>query len=201
MKNWITSIALVAASSWSFADDIRLSEPAYGGSGCPAGTVSASLAPDAKTLSIIFDQYAVELDPSMSGKTRDRKNCQISIPVHIPQGLSVSILELDFRGYNNLPFGASSKLDISYFLGVGSTRSSARFAKTFTGPKDAEYLVNNAIGVEAIVWSPCGKDVNLRTSTSLTLSNPELMDNAMVTLDSIDVSAGLVYSLQWRTCR
>jgi hypothetical protein len=200
MKNWIASVALIAASSWSFADDIRLSQPDYGGTGCPAGTVAASLAPDAKTLSIIFDQYGVELDPSLSGKTRDRKNCQISIPVHIPQGLSVSVLELDFRGYNNLPYGASSKLDISYFIGVGTTRSSARFAKTFVGPKDDEYLVNNQLQVGAVVWSPCGQSVNLRTTTALTLSNPELMDNAQVTLDSIDVSAGLVYRLQWRTC-
>jgi len=197
MKTWI-AIAAVLVAQTAMADDIRLGNPGYGGTGCPGGTVSATLSPDAKTLSIIFDQYVTEVVPG-AGRTIDRKNCQLAIPVHVPQGMSVSILSMEYRGFNSLPSGARSTLSVQNF--IPGVPGAVRFSKTFMGPQDDEYVVNDSLGLGAIVWSPCGADINLRMSTSVALSSRNRYESALSTLDSIDVDAGLLYHLQWRTCR
>ena len=49
----LLSAALLSLSVVSFAqDDIALGVPGYGGNGCPAGSASVTLSPDAKSLSI-----------------------------------------------------------------------------------------------------------------------------------------------------
>lgn len=106
-KTVLNLIIMIAGLSTvvSYADDIRIGYPGTGGTGCPQGSVSASLSPDRKTISLIFDKYVVEAGRDF-GKRTDRKNCQIALPVHIPQGMSVSVLEMDYRGFNSLPAGA-----------------------------------------------------------------------------------------------
>jgi hypothetical protein len=202
MKKLILATIVMAAASASataLADDIRLGMPGYGGTGCPAGTVSATLSPDAKTLSLIFDQYVAEA--GSTGRSLDRKNCQIAIPVHVPQGYSFSIIEMDYRGFNSLPAGGRSQFNVEYYLAYpNGPISGPRYSKTWVGPLNEDYLVHNALGLEGVVWSPCGTDVNLRTVTSMVAQSNYRREQTMATLDSIDAKAGVVYSLQWRRC-
>lgn len=189
----LASAALLATST--LADDISLGTPGYGGTGCPEGTVSATLSPDKKSLSLLFDQYQVAVGGT-SGKSFDRKSCNIAIPVHVPQGLSVSILQIDFRGFNHLPQQATSQFNVEYFF--AGTRGPT-FKKVFRGLLNEDYLINNELTVQALAWSGCGADVNLRTNSSMrvnTVANRE----AMASIDSQDVRGGIIYQLQWRTC-
>ena len=98
----LSAIALVTSTA-AFADSIQLGNPEYGGTGCPAGTASVSLSPDNSAISILFDQYVVEAG---GAKAFDRKNCNIAVPVHVPQGFSVSVIAIDYRGFVQLPAGA-----------------------------------------------------------------------------------------------
>lgn len=177
------------------ADDISLGIPGYGGTGCPGGSVSATLSPDAKSLSLLFDSYAVEAGGS-TGKSFDRKSCNVAIPVHVPQGLSISILAIDYRGYNNIPSGANSQFSVEYFF-AGSRGPT--FSRRFNGPIDADYLIQNRLTASAIVWSACGADVNLRTNSSIRVTT-RANRQALATVDSEDVSAAIIYQLQWRQC-
>ena len=196
MKKSILLFSAIILSAPVFAHgDISLGEPGYGGTGCPDGTVSVTLSPDQKSLSLLFDQYQVEVGGE-TGKSFDRKSCNIAIPVHVPQGLSVSILKIDFRGFNHLPQSATSQFNVEYFF--AGTRGPA-FQRKFSGPLDEDYLINNELTAQAVVWSGCGADVNLRTNSSMrvkTVSNKE----AMASIDSEDVNAAIVYQLQWRSC-
>ena len=195
MKKSILLFSAMMLSVPAFAADISLGEPGYGGTGCPAGTVSVTLSPDAKSLSLLFDQYQVAVGGD-TGKSFDRKSCNIAIPVRVPQGLSVSVLKIDFRGFNHLPKSATSQFNVEYFF--AGTRGPA-FQRRFNGPLDEDYLINNELTVQAIIWSGCGADVNLRTNSSMrvqTTGNRE----AMASIDSEDVSAGIIYQLQWRSC-
>lgn len=195
MKKLILLASAILLSASAFADDISLGTPGYGGTGCPVGTVSATLSPDAKSLSLLFDQYQVAVGGT-TGKSFDRKSCNIAIPVHVPQGLSVSILKIDFRGFNHLPQAATSQFNVEYFF--AGTRGPV-FQKVFRGALDEDYLINNELTVQAIVWSGCGADVNLRTNSSMrvnTVANKE----AMASIDSEDVRGGIIYRLQWRPC-
>lgn len=178
-------------------DSIQLGYPAYGGNGCPSGTASATLSPDATSLSIIFDQFLTEAGPA-SGRTIDRKSCNIAVPVHVPNGYSISIIAVDYRGYVGLPRSASARLQAEYFF---AGMRGPRFTQDFVGATDRDYTFSNQLGVETLVWSPCGADVNLRVNASMMVRNTNRSLDALATVDSADVSAGMIYHVQMRRCR
>lgn len=192
----LSAFALLASSLSTFAaDTIELGYPAYGGNGCPSGTASAVVSPDGKSLSIIFDQFVTEAGQG-SGRTLDRKSCNIAVPVHVPNGFSISILAVDYRGFVSLPQGASAKLTAEYFF---AGMRGPQFVKDFIGRQDTDYTFNNKLGVQAMVWSPCGADVNLRVNAGMMVRNSGYQ-TAMATVDSADFSAGIIYQVQMRRC-
>ena len=195
IKTLLALAVLALTSSVAMADDISLGVPGYGGSGCPAGSVSATLSPDQKALSLLFDQYQVAAGGT-SGVSFDRKSCNVAIPVHVPQGVSVSVLAVDYRGFNHLPIQGTSQFNVEYFFAGG--RGPA-FRKSFYGPLDSDYLISNKIVAEGLVWSGCGVDVNLRTNSSMRISTNNNAE-ALATIDSEDINAAIIYHLQWRTC-
>lgn len=192
----IATASLLAVSLTAFADDISLGEPAYGGNGCPAGSASATISPDGKALSVIFDSFLTEAGPS-SGKTMDRKSCNIAVPVHIPNGFSISIIAVDYRGFISLPRNASARLQAEYFF---AGMIGPKFVQDFRGRTDEDYTFTNTLGVQAMIWSPCGADVNLRVNASMLLRNTSRED-ALATVDSTDLNAGIIYQVQMKRCR
>ncbi len=198
MKKILAIAALLIGSSvagTAYADDIALGDPSYGGTGCPDGTASATLSPDAKSLSILFDAYFAEAGGS-TNKSFDRKSCNIAIPVHVPQGLSISVLAIDFRGYNNIPTGGKTTFNVEYFFAGVKGPS---YTKNFNGPVDDEYLIQNQLTASAMVWSACGADVNLRTNSAIRVQTKQNKE-ALATVDTQDVKAGIIYQLQWKQC-
>jgi hypothetical protein len=193
LSSLILAMALPAVAT---ADAIQLGDPAYGGTGCPAGSASVSLSPDSSAISILFDQYVVEAGGS---KMFDRKNCNIAVPVHVPQGYSVAVFAIDYRGFVQLPAGARANLSVNYFLagqGRGVTSN-----KSFFGSTSQEYLTTDRLGMDAIVWSPCGADTILRANTSMLVNSNSRREEAMATVDSADIKSGLIYHIQWRSCQ
>ncbi len=176
------------------ADEIKLGYPGYGGNGCPAGSASVTLSPDQTQLSILFDQYIVEAG---GAKTIDRKSCNIAIPVTVPQGWSISLFQVDYRGFNSLPAGARAVMNAEYFF-AGSR--GLRYSTSFYGPQAQDYLIQDGLLAEAIVWSGCGATTNLRVNTSMMVQTNRSREQALSTVDSADVQAGLIYHLKWRRC-
>ncbi len=61
MKRIALLVGLMFAGTASAqAQQITLGQPGYGGTGCPAGSVSVTLSPDQTSLSLLFDGYIVE---------------------------------------------------------------------------------------------------------------------------------------------
>lgn len=189
-------VVLMGASSASagWRDDVRLGRASYGGSGCPNGTAAVALSPDRKSMSILFDEFMVEA----GGRRRTaRKTCNIAIPVHVPQGYSVSVFKIDYRGFNSLPYGAYSRFNVEYFF--AGTRG-PRYSKTFRGRMERDYTLRNTLAARALVWSRCGADVILRANTSMMVRTNSRRQEAFSTVDSADIKAGLVYHFQWKRC-
>lgn len=192
----LASLILAASfATFAHADDIALGQPAYNGSGCPADSASATLSPDNKSLSILFGSYQAEAGAD-TGKSFDRKSCNIAIPVHVPQGLSISVLAIDYRGYNNVPVGGSTNFHVEYFF--AGARGPV-FDKNFNGPLDSDYTIHNDLTAQSMVWSACGADVILRTNSGIRVTT-KANKQALATVDSEDVNAAIVYQLQWRKC-
>ena len=196
MKGLCLATLTMSTAAMADLNDIQLGVPGYGGNGCPANSASVTLTDDKKSLSIIFDQFVAEAGGM--NKQLDRKTCNIAIPVHVPQGMSVSVIDVDYRGYVSLPSQASARLTAEYFL-AGSL--GPRFDKTFTGQTDTDYTFKNDIGIQAQIWSPCGADTILRVNAAMLVRTNRYLDEALATVDSADFKAGMRYKLQWRTCR
>lgn len=195
MSRYLGVLLSLFVASAAHANGLTLGEPQYGGTGCPAGSASVALSPDQTAVSILFDQYVVEAG---GNKSFDRKNCNIAIPVKVPQGYSVSVFAIDYRGFTGLPSGGRAQLTVDYFL-AGNGRG-VRSTKTFRGPMADDYLKSDTLGMQAVVWSACGADTILRANTSMLVQSNRYREQALATVDSADVQAGLIYHLQWRRC-
>lgn len=188
------AIYLLMSGSVSAASGVKLGKPSYGGNGCPAGSASASISPDGKSLSILFDKYLVAAGGTSARVMR--KSCNLSIPVKVPNGLSVSLISADYRGFVEAPSGTSARLDAEYFFGG---KRGPKFSHVFKGPHSSPYTKSHKLRATASVWSACGKDVNLRVNSGTTV-NSRNGQEAMATVDSADFKAGMVYSLKYRKC-
>ena len=196
MKKLLIAFALTL-STGAFAQGLQLGYPSTGGNGCPQGSVSASLSPDNSQLSILFDSFVAEAGPA-SGRTLDRKSCNISIPVTVPNGYSVSVVAVDYRGFVGLPNrSANARFTAEYFF---ANQPGPRTQRQFIGAQNTDYLIENDLVVSAIVWSACGAQTNLRINASMMLQNTSFQD-ALATVDSADISSGIIYQLKFRPCR
>lgn len=190
------ALALAGVAQTASAQALQLGYPGYGGNGCPQGSASVVLSPDNQQLSILFDSYVAQTGGG--GPTIDRKSCNLSIPVTVPNGYSYSIVQVDYRGFNSLPRGARSQLAVEYFF-AGSR--GVRTTKTFMGPLNDAYQTSDRLGAEAVTWSPCGAQTIMRVNTSMTQFGSRYGEDALSTVDSADFSSGLIYHIQFRRCR
>lgn len=200
MQNQIKLMFVTAAVPFfaltANADRLRLGTPGYGGTGCPAGTASVIVSPDDTALSVLFDSYVAEAG-NTTGRSIDRKSCNLTIPVHVPQGYSVAVFHVDYRGFNAIPSGAQTRFNAEYFWAGARGPTMTR---AFYGPQNQNYILSNDLLAASLVWAPCGASVNLRINSSLMAQTNSRWDQTMATVDSADLTSGLIYHLQWRRC-
>lgn len=176
-----------------------MGEPSFFGSGCPAGTVRVAPSMDGQTVSILFDEYAAATTPSTN---RDRKACNVAVPVSILPGISIGIFQVDFRGYAFVPpvERAFVEFQANYFF-AGATGPT--YKKTWATRSDEDLFLSNKLGVSAVVWSPCGQSANFRINTALMAYKPKLSDeDAQIAIDSTDITVerGFRFFVTFRVC-
>ncbi|MBF0361607.1 MAG: DUF4360 domain-containing protein [Oligoflexia bacterium] len=173
--------------------DIRLGMPAYGGNGCPAGSASALLSPDRHSFKIMFDQY-VSYAGGESQVKIDRKSCNISIPVIVPEGYSIAIANIDeIKGFTEIPLGGEGRFNLEYFF--AGARGPV-YSKRWIGPRSDSYVIMNTISNNALTWSPCGQSVNLRINSSILSKTNSNLEATNVTVDD-----GFSGNIIWKVCR
>lgn len=190
-------VSAIVMTAMSAEAQISLGQPAYGGTGCPAGSASATLTPDGSVLSVLFDQFTAEAG-NTTARRIDRKNCSLRIPVNVANGYQVALLAFDYRGFVAVPNGGSAVLDASYAY-IGQPFP-VRFSKTFSGGSNKNYSVTNELVSTTLTWSPCGKQVMLEANVSARTIAPSNMQQTMLAVDSVDVQAGILYSVRFQRC-
>ena len=185
----LSSITLMAAPMTAVAAGASIGTLGVGGSGCPAGTVSAVLG--SNQLSLKFSRYVATAG---GARSLDRKACGIAIPFRVPSGMSVAIVGVQYAGRNKLPAGSTATLRTETFFAGGT---GPVVAKSFAGPSTGSYRFTST--ASAPVWSACGASFNLRINSSLIVRSPGGA-TASSSISSQDVAAGLVYLLKFRAC-
>lgn len=167
----------------------------YNGSGCPVGSVAGNVSPDKKAFTLTFAEYIADVGPQ---RRIDRKFCQLIVNLQIPQGYQFSIGTFDYRGFIALDPGTQAMHQTSYyFQGQGQT---GRFNKRIFGPNFDDFFFREQVGLESLVWSPCGAQRALNIKTSL-MARSDGRGYGLIGNDSVDGEIRQIYGLRWRRCR
>jgi len=169
----------------------------YGGSGCPGGSVGSMLSTDLTTLTLIYDKFIAQSGPGIQS-TEYRKNCQVNVKLHYPQGWQFSIFKADYRGHATLPAGTSGMCKATYYFSGDSNQISS--TKNFYGAYDADYLKTDVFGVESTVWSRCGTEGLLNINSAIQINPLGSSKPALLTSESTDLKFKQIQYLQWRKC-
>jgi len=178
-------------------NEVYVQSITYGGSGCPQGSVATSFSDDRETFTMIFDSFIASIGPGVP-VTESRKNCQINVNLHIPQGWSFSIASADYRGYVQLPKGVTATQKSIYYFQGEVAQVSANC--NFIGPVSKDYLVHDEIPLNSVVWSACNVVRPVNANTQVRINNIPQGATAMVTTDSIDGKIKHILGFQWKKC-
>ncbi len=187
------AVAILITNSQAHADGIRVGKPVYGGTGCPQGTADLAMNPDGSDLSILFSRYFAAAGGE-TGRLFDRKACGLAIPIHIPAGLSVSLVRVDYLGFAGVPSGGQAKFGVEYFF-AGS--HGERIERVFD-ESSGEFLLTDEIATG--IWSECGADTILRVNTSMSVITNESGDLTVGALASAQATTGFHYRFAIRSC-
>lgn len=203
-------VAAAMATAPSTAGDSYFTDPptdhividivTVNGSGCPAGTAAVAVSTDNTKFTVTYSDY-IALVGVGAGPLDFRKNCQLNMIVHVPQGFTYAIAQADYRGYANLAAGANFTERASYyFQGMSQTTPKTH---TFRGAMDDNWQATDRVEVDQLVYKPCGEDRNFNVNTELRVnagtSNPATT-TSMATMDSTDVDVKTEYHFSWKTC-
>jgi len=195
----LSTLALAAATPTPAGpnqSDVYVESIAYGGSGCPQGSVGQTISDDRTVFTLIFDSYIAAAGPGTSVLDH-RKNCQITVNLHVPQGWSYTVGQFTYRGYAQLSAGQSAtQTSIYYFSGESEQ---ARGSTVYNGPVAKDYVLSDTIAATALVWSTCNAVAPLNISSQIAI-NGDFTKTAEMTTDSIDGKVTTALSLQWVKC-
>jgi hypothetical protein len=135
-----------------------------------------------------------------SPATAFRKNCQLNLIVHVPQGFTYAIASADYRGFASLQPGASSTEKASYYF-QGSPSTAFRSHK-FEGPYDDNWQATDQTDWAQLVWAPCGvqRNFNINTELRVDKGTSDPAETSFMTMDSTDGDISTIYHMAWKEC-
>lgn len=170
----------------------------YGGTGCPQGSVGSALSPDRKTFTLIFDAYVATVGPDVA-VAEGRKNCQINIILHYPQGFQYSLLTADYRGFVDLEANITGTQKSTYYFAGNTEQGSTE--TNWTGPLSKDYLIHDELEFSSTIWSPCGTVEALNINSQIRLDNTKNKKGyGYLATDSVDGHVTFIMGLQWQKC-
>ncbi|KAL9115906.1 MAG: hypothetical protein Q9227_000274 [Pyrenula ochraceoflavens] len=176
---------------------VHINNVAYGGTGCPQGTVATAISEDKTTMTLIFDSYVASMGKGVA-LTENRKNCQLNIDLTYPGGFQFSVFSADYRGYAALDKGVTGSQKSTYYFSGQTAQTSTE--TDFTGPMSQDYLIHDEAQSASLVWSPCGQEGLLNINSQVRLSSTVSGASGVLTTDSVDAKFTQVLYVKWQTC-
>ena len=206
MRMMILLAALIGFSALAEAQnvDVSIRGVRLSGTGCNSSSASAAITPDGKTLSLIFDNFMVDIGEGSSNPqaTSLKKSCQVLIDVDVPDGYQYGLTETDYRGFAALPASAYGMHRFTQII-PNQPIPSAREAQ-LKGPVAADYAVAILQKPQRVVYSPCHqKAQTIQILAELQVAyypNQSNRSIAQINLDSIDTGVNSTFKLNWKSC-
>lgn len=178
-------------------DKIVIDVATVNGSGCPQGTAAVAVSPDNTAFTVTYSDYLAQAGGN-SDPTAFRKNCQLNLIVHVPQGFTYAIASADYRGFASLQSGASGTQRASYYF-QGSSNTAFK-NHPFSGPYNDDWQATDSTDWAQLVWAPCGVLRNFNINTELRVTPGSSGKVSFMTMDSTDGDISTVYHMAWKQC-
>lgn len=182
------------------AAPVELAGYSVGGSGCPAGSVSVTLAPGGGAISILYSKLYGE---AAAGDRNIRVNCNLNIKLKKPKDMAFTFTSADFRGFVDLEAGAYAQQKVRLTAGGGGPRDIHLSEQTWTGPLSQDYIMS-VVPHDPDPSADCrGKSPNAHISLKVALvirSNKAAQSSGMIVVDSFDAGMAQKYSMRWTKC-
>ncbi|MEU4242682.1 DUF4360 domain-containing protein [Actinoplanes sp. NPDC026619] len=189
-----------AAGAKGVNDEMIIGVVGANGSGCPWGSAQVTPSPDGKAFTVTYSQFIAQV--GVGAKATDfRKNCQLALDVHVPQGYTYAISGTDYRGFAHLERGASGSETANYYF-QGEPQST-KIRHDFYGPADGDWQRTDSVGISSLAFLPCGEQRYLNVNTELRVnggSSNLKKTTSMLTMDSTDGRIDTVYHVAWKKC-
>jgi hypothetical protein len=180
-------------------DKMVIDVVAANGSGCPGKTADVRVSPDNTAFTVTYSEFVAQVGPKAK-PTDFRKNCQLALDVHVPQGYTYAVAGADYRGFGHLEEGASgSETAHYYFQGESHT---TRIKHDFKGWMDDEWQQTDRVEVGSMSFLPCGEQRYLNVNTELRVNggSSSRQTTNFLTMDSSDGDLKTVYHMSWLKC-
>lgn len=188
------------------AQTARLGEPTVGGSGCPQGSVSVSITDDASTISVLFSAFNREYSKASNVYSNNlTANCRIQIPVELPPGYRMDVMDLEYRGFYVLPANGVFTLQTNG-LRIGKVPTLQPQQSVIRGPVDGNFQLVHKL--TRFISSDCGNSrfvldftVNMTAhAPGNRFGRPPFAGDVLIALDSLD-SAGAELGVAVKRCK
>lgn len=181
------------------ADRITVEVVTVNGSGCPAGTARVTTAADNTSFRVIYNEYVAQTG-SAADPTDFRKNCQLNLAIHIPQGFTYAIARADYRGFAFLRAGATGLMRAAYYF-QGSS-DTLYLDHPLSGPFTDTWHATDSTAIAELVFRPCGRDVNLNINTELRVRAPASSPKStnVMAMNTTRGDIDTLYHFHWKKC-
>ena len=169
------------------------------GSGCPAGTATVTVLEDHTAFRVTYHDF-IAVAGGGSQPTDLRKNCQLGLLIHVPQGFTFAIASADYRGRARLAAGATGLQRTNYYF-QGSPDDTF-VDHPLAGPLRAVWHTTDVTPVAQLVFAPCGVFRNLNINTELRVNAGTVAPGVVssMSMRSTDGDIDTIFHFSWKTC-
>ncbi len=182
-------------------DELIVELVGVNGSGCRLGTVGVAVSEDKSAFTVAYSGYLAQVGVG-AAQLDSRKNCQLSVLVHLPSGFTFGITQADFRGYAHLEPGAQGALRANhYFAGMPQSVPSNHVLNGGVEGIDEDWIATDQMA--STVFLPCGTERYLTISTSLRVdagTSDTTTTTSYMVMGSADESFSTLYYVTWMKC-
>ncbi|MBI4923217.1 MAG: DUF4360 domain-containing protein [Devosia nanyangense] len=159
---------------------------------CAPGSYSVVMSPDSTTLSILFDSMVAD-------STAPDRVCSVHVPLSLPEGMSLGVYRVDYRGYAHLSSKDDGQFSATYRFGPNKARA---FSRKIRGPADDDFTFTENIGAGLMKRVGCGSDASLEVTVGIALPASAPADD-LASIDSADGApkGGVVYHFDLKKCQ